>query len=347
MLLQFGWFGAGHQRLISNSDRGPGLPGRIAEMRRIGVIALFVVASLIPGRGEKSQPEAGPTLATPDWCRNLPRAGYKNLARVSIDDSWFEVYRVAPGVLAIYEPHQWEEAIDYLIEGDTRALLLDTGLGIGDLKRLVTHLTSLPIVVVNSHTHPDHTGNNWQFSTIYSFDSDYTRKNARGSSAIRAEIEPGKICGSLPEGFDPARYSTRPWKTARWLHDGDRIDIGGRSLEVLATPGHAPDSICLFEPASGLLFTGDTYYPGPIYVFGPGSDPAEYQRSVDALARLAPKVRRVLGGHNEPAAPPSVLIELAREFDSIRAGKVAGQDEGHGITEYRGSQITFLVANRK
>jgi glyoxylase-like metal-dependent hydrolase (beta-lactamase superfamily II) len=316
-------------------------------MRHVAVIALLVLASLVSALGEKSKPRVGPTLVASDWCRSLPRAGYKNLEREPIDDSWFEVYRVAPGVLAIYEPHQWEEAIDYLIEGHTRALLLDTGMGIGDLKRLVTHLTSLPIVVVNSHTHPDHTGNNWQFSTIYSFDSDYTRQNARGSNEIRPEIEPGKICGALPEGFDPVTYSTRPWKTARWLHNGDRIDIGGRSLQVLATPGHAPDSICLFEPANGLLFTGDTYYPGPIYVFGRGSDPAEYQRSVDTLARLAPRVRLVLGGHNEPVAPPSVLIELAREFDAIRAGKLPGKGEGHGISEYKGSQMTFLIANTK
>ena len=299
-------------------------------MRRVAVIALLVLASLVPGLGEKSQQRIGPALVAPEWCRSLPRAGYKNLERVPIDDSWFEVYRVTPGVLAIYEPHQWEEVIDYLIEGHTRALLLDTGMGIGDLKRLVRHLTPLPIVVVNSHTHPDHTGNNWQFSTIYSFDSDYTRQNARGSGEIRAEIEPGKICGALPEGFYPGTYSTRPWKTARWLHDGDWIDIGGRSLQVLATPGHAPDSICFYEPLNGLLFTGDTYYPGPIYVFGRGSDPAAYQRSVDALARLAPKVRLVLGGHNEPVAPPSALIELAREFDAIRAGKLPGKDEGNG-----------------
>jgi glyoxylase-like metal-dependent hydrolase (beta-lactamase superfamily II) len=316
-------------------------------MRHVVVLTLFILASLVPALGQKSKQQTGPTLVAPDWCRTLPRPGYKKLQRVPIDDPWFEVYRVAPGVLAIYEPHQWEEAIDYLIEGHTRALLLDTGMGIGDLKRLVTHLTSLPIVVVNSHTHPDHTGNNWQFATIYSFDSDYTRQNALGSREIRAEIEPGKICGALPEGFNSATYATRPWKTARWLHDGDRIDIGGRSLLVLATPGHSPDSICLFDEANGLLFTGDTYYPGPIYVFGRGSDPAEYQRSVDALAKLAPKVRLVLGGHNEPVAPSSVLIELAREFDAIRAGKLPGKDEGHGITEYKGSQITFLIANAK
>lgn len=317
---------------------------RIPEMWHV-VLTLLILASLVPALGQKSQHQTGPALVAPDWCRSLPRPAYEKLERVPVDDPWFEVYRVAPGVLAIYEPHQWEEAIDYLIEGHSRALLLDTGLGIGDLKRLVKHLTSLPIVVVNSHTHPDHTGNNWQFSTIYSFDSDYTRKSEAGSREIRAEIEPGKICGALPKDFNPATYATRPWKTSRWLHDGDRIDIGGRTLQVLATPGHAPDAICLLDEANGLLFTGDTYYPGPIYVFSPGADPAAYQRSVDRLAKLAPEVRMVLGGHNEPVAPPSVLIDLAEEFGAVRAGKIPGTNVGHGVTEYKGSQITFLVAN--
>lgn len=305
-------------------------------------IAAFVMLSAL------ARAQSGvPALVEPEWCRNLPRAQFKTLERVSVDDSWFEVYRVAPGVLAIYEPHQWEETIMYLIEGKSRALLFDTGMGIGDLKHLISQLTSLPIVVVNSHTHPDHTGDNWQFPTIYSLDTDYTREHARGSTEIRAEIEPAKLCGTLPKSFDPATYATRPWKPEKWLHDGDTFDLGGRTLRVLATPGHAPDSLCLFDEANGLLFTGDTYYPGTIYVFSPGADPAAYQETVHRLAKLTPKVQKVLGAHNEPIAPPSVLPELAREFDAVRAGKIPGTPAGDGITQYKGEKMTFLVRTAK
>lgn len=66
----------------------------------------------------------------PDWCRALPRPEYKTLERVSISDPWFEVYEPAQGVFAIYEPHQAEETISYLIVGEKRALLFDTGMGI-------------------------------------------------------------------------------------------------------------------------------------------------------------------------------------------------------------------------
>ena len=62
----------------------------------------------------------------PEWCRPLPRPEYKTLERVPISDPWFEVYRVATGVFAIYEPHQSEETISYLIAGKTKAVLVDS-----------------------------------------------------------------------------------------------------------------------------------------------------------------------------------------------------------------------------
>ncbi len=106
----------------------------------------------------------------PDWCRALPRPEYKSIERVPVSDPWFEVYKPAPNVFAIYEPHQAEEIISYLIVGEKRALLFDTGMGISDIKKVTAELTKLPIVVLNSHTHDDHVGGNWQFDTIYGMD---------------------------------------------------------------------------------------------------------------------------------------------------------------------------------
>ena len=148
--------------------------------------------------------------AIPEWCRPLPRPEYKSLERVPIGDAWFEVYKVAPGVFAIYEPHQSEETISYLVLGEKRALLFDTGMGISDLRKVTNELTRLPIVVLNSHTHDDHVGDNWQFETVYGMDTDLTRQNARGSRQdAQAEVAPDQICGTLPKGFDPKSYATR------------------------------------------------------------------------------------------------------------------------------------------
>jgi hypothetical protein len=71
----------------------------------------------------------------PDWCRPLPRPEYQNFERVPIGDPWFEVYKPTSNVFAIYEPHQAEEVISYLIVGEKRAVLFDTGTGISDIKK--------------------------------------------------------------------------------------------------------------------------------------------------------------------------------------------------------------------
>jgi glyoxylase-like metal-dependent hydrolase (beta-lactamase superfamily II) len=280
----------------------------------------------------------------PEWCRKLPRPEYKTLERVAITDSWFEVYKVAEGVFAIYEPHQSEETISYLILGNKRAVLFDTGMGISDIKTVTSQLTLLPITVMNSHSHDDHVGDNWQFDTIYGMDTDFTRKNAQGSREdAQAEIAPGETCGKLPKRFSAANYSTRPWKINKYVHDGEHVDLGGRSLEVIATPGHTPDAISLLDRANGLLFTGDTYYPGPIWLFRPETDFNAYRASIQRLANLAPKVKLVCGAHNVPVAPPSVLPRLVAAFDAVRAGKVPASPAGSGKVIYQVDDFSFLM----
>ncbi|MGA3023807.1 MAG: MBL fold metallo-hydrolase [Bryobacteraceae bacterium] len=282
--------------------------------------------------------------ATPDWCRALPRPEYKNLPRAAVSDPWFEVYKVAPAVFAIYEPHQFEETISYLIVGNRRAVLFDTGMGIGDIRKVTAELTGLPIVLLNSHTHNDHVGGNWQFDTIYGMDTDFTRRNARGSREdAQAELAPDAICGRLPQGFDRATYATRPWKITAYIHDGDRIDLGGRSLEVMATPGHTPDSISLLDRANGLLFTGDTFYPAPIWLFRPETDLAAYGASIRRLAALAPQIRVVLGEHNIPVAPPSSLTRLVTAFEAVRAGRIPATPAEPGKVIYKVGDISFLM----
>lgn len=282
--------------------------------------------------------------AVPQWCRALPRPEYKALAPIEVSDSWFEVYRVAPAVFAIYEPHQSEETISYLILGTSRALLFDTGMGISDIKKLTAELTRLPVAVLNSHTHDDHVGGNWEFGNVYGMDTDFTRKNAKGSREdAQAEIAPGEICGKLPAGFDRKTYATRPWTITTYIHDGERIELGERTLEVIATPGHTPDAICLLDRKNGLLFTGDTYYPAPIWLFRPETDLNAYENSVKKLVALVPEIKLVLGAHNVPVAQPSVLPRLLAVFEDVRAGKVGSTPASEGKVLYKVGDISFLM----
>jgi len=274
----------------------------------------------------------GPSFSAPEipeWCKALPRAEYATLQRVLPNEAWFEVYKIAPQVFAIYEPHQSEETISYLIVGTKQALLFDTGMGIADLRSVVRRLTSRPIVVLNSHTHDDHVGDNWQFDFVYGMDEDFTRSNAKGSREdAQGEIASGEICGELPKNFNPKSYATKPWHISRFVHDGFKINLGGRTLEIVATPGHTPDAICLLDRANGLLFTGDTYYPAPIWLFRPETDLDAYVVSVQRIAALAPDLKLVLGAHNIPVAPPSVLPRLVAAIQAVHAGKGESKPEG-------------------
>ncbi len=100
-----------------------------------------------------------------------------------------------------------------------------------------------------------------------------------------------------------------------------RIDLGDRTLEVLRVPGHAPDAIALLDRSHGLLFTGDTFYAGPIYVFGKGADAAAFTRSTGRLAALAPQLRKVLASHNVPVSKPEMLVECATSRERCHEGR--------------------------
>jgi glyoxylase-like metal-dependent hydrolase (beta-lactamase superfamily II) len=279
----------------------------------------------------------------PQWCKNLPRPAYSKLQRIPIADNWFEVYRIRPGVFAIYEPHQLEEVISYLIVGRDRALLFDTGMGIGNIQAVVDGLTKLPVSVLNSHTHNDHVGDNWRFRDIYGMDTDFTRVNARGSKEdAQAELAPGEICGALPAGFDAKAYATKPFHISHWLHDGDKIDLGGRSLKVIATPGHTPDAIALLDATNGLLFTGDSFYLGPIYLYRPETDLDAYVASMKKLAALTPQLKLLLPSHNTPVADPSYLPKVVSAIEQVRRGEIRpiATDGKH---EYLFGDFSFLM----
>jgi glyoxylase-like metal-dependent hydrolase (beta-lactamase superfamily II) len=289
--------------------------------------------------------EAHAEPLTPSWCATLPRPGYKHLERVLPETPWFEIYRVRPGVFALYEPHQYEEVISYLILGSKRALLFDTGLGIGDIKKVVASLTALPITVLNSHSHFDHIGDDWEFPDILGVDSAFTRGNQAGATheQLRDVVVPERFCGAPPAGFKPENYAIPAFKITKFVSDADTIDLGDRQLEVLRTPGHTPDALCLLDRKNKLLFTGDTFYAGPIFLYVPETNVADYQRSVERLAKLVPQLDLLLPSHNFPAEPPTMLTSLADAFRQVQSGKAKFHQDGDR-RQYQFDGFSILTA---
>jgi len=297
----------------------------------IGVLLFFLLLTSVSAQ-------------TTDWCKSQPRPAYAKLERVKVTDQWFEVYKIRPGVFAIYEPRQFEEVISYLVIGTRKAILFDTGMGISNIKAVVEELTKLPVSVVNSNTHNDHVGDNWRFSDVYGMPTDFTRTNARGSTAdAQAELGPGQVCVDLPKGFDPKSYRTKAFHISRWLHDGDKLDLGDRTLEVISTPGHTPDSIALLDERNGLLFTGDSFYLGPIYLYRPETDLDAYVASMKRLAALAPRLQLLLPSHNVPVAEPSYLPRVLDAIQQVRRGQVKPVTK-EGKREYVFEEFSFLMS---
>jgi glyoxylase-like metal-dependent hydrolase (beta-lactamase superfamily II) len=259
--------------------------------------------------------------------------------------SWFEVQRVDRGVHLISEPGHVNS---FLIEGSKSALLFDTGLGVANIRKVAEEITARSLLVVNSHYHFDHTGGNRLFSefAIHRLGAElvqqpsppelaegymmYTQRMLKAWGPYREAddlyfhlLTAERMIRPLPEGFDPAGYTVVPTVPSRLLEEGDVLDLGGRRLQVLHTPGHSPDCICLLDEANGLLFGGDTINTGPIYAQLDDSNLQDFARSTARLADLTDSIRRVFVCHflrveNEP----SLLPEIADGFQRLLSGDV-------------------------
>jgi glyoxylase-like metal-dependent hydrolase (beta-lactamase superfamily II) len=261
------------------------------------------------------------------WWHALPRADWSNYTPVKTYHPWFEVYEIQNNIYAIYEPGQFEEVISWLIVGSNQALLFDTGLGMGDIRGVVKQLTKKPITVLNSHGHYDHTGGNYQFDTIIARNHPFTIERAKGTPHEKvAEFASGDwIWKQNPPNFDPRSYQIKPYGFSRWIEEHQFIDLGGVSLEIIYTPGHAPDGIVLIDHQRRLMFTGDTFYPAPLYAHLDGSNFLDYAQTAQKLAGMVEAVDYLLPSHNVPLANSDFLLKMDAAFQAIIADTVPWQ----------------------
>src|SRR5512141_3319426 len=173
---------------------------------------------------------------------------------------WFSVSLIAPGVWQISEPigrieprYGVATVNMHLVAGTQRAALIDTGMSIGRLRAAVESVCSLPVTVYNTHFHWDHSAGNHEFDAIAIHELEVkllARK--QDMSDLRARMARPEVHAILPAGFDAASYDFQPTHAQTVLRDGDTIDLGGRALNVLHTPGHSVGHISYWGEASGL-----------------------------------------------------------------------------------------------
>ena len=212
---------------------------------------------------------------------------------------WFEVREFDDGVVGIGEPGHSEDVKSYLVRGRDRALLIDTGTGIGDIRAVVESLVDTPVLVINSHGHWDHIGGDWRFEPVWIHVAEADLPPAGVPNAgMRGRLAPEHLNRPLPRGVDPETFAIPPAAVGRTLMGGEVVDLGDRSFGVVLTPGHSPGGISLVEERTGVAIVGDALYAGPLYGHLDGSDPTVYRETLRRLAVLAPDLRAVYPGHN-------------------------------------------------
>jgi len=249
-----------------------------------------------------------------------------------MNNNWFEIKKLPGNIYAIMEPYHFQEVISYLIVGSSAAVLLDTGAGIGNIAEAAKSIYGGEITVVNSHVHFDHVGDNYRFPQVLVCNHPAAIARFKKGYGL-AELAPHAKLSLFAPGkagdFNPAEYNIPPSNPIP-VEDGHVINLGDRRLRVIYTPGHSPDSVMLLDEDFGALFTGDSYYPGPLYCHYEGdfygaSNLENYARSMKKIAELADSLNAVHPGHNLPSAEPDQLKKAAQALEELLSGSAPGE----------------------
>ncbi len=215
---------------------------------------------------------------------------------------------------------------NYLLLGKEKAMLVDSGVLLEDLRAFVETLTDLPVIVVNTHGHGDHiTGNRF-------FDECYMHPRALpGAKRFFANRE--RI---------PAEW-IRDWKCEPTLvEEGYTFDLGGRQVEVIEIPCHSAGDIALLDHKDHLLFTGDDLEVGQILLFyGNGEIGATVAGHCEIMKKLElrkDEVSYILPGHNGAPIDP-IYITWARENDERILSGQEGNAELYSVSFKEGRQL--------
>lgn len=194
----------------------------------------------------------------------------------------------------------------FVLSGEEKALLVDTGMTTGNAAELARSVTQLPLELLNTHADRDHIAGNGSFDRFYLHPAEEENYRRNGGTG-------------------------RPV----WVQDGDVIDLGGRKLTVVALPGHTPGSITVLDREERALFGGDPIQDGSIFMFGEMRDFPSYAASLDRLTEVyGDAFDRIYPSHGSVSVEKDIVPKLAKSARDITAGKMALT-----VTEFHGRTI--------
>lgn len=211
----------------------------------------------------------------------------------------------------------------FLLTGDDRALLIDSGMHTHNAKKLAREYTDLPLSLINTHADPDHIGSNGEFERFYMHPAEYINyyKLQKGVGSI----------------------------TPVW--DGDVLELGGRPLRVIHIPGHTPGSIAVLDEKNRRLFSGDpVIQDGRIFIFGAQRELHAYVHSLRRLEGISGRFDLIYPSHGACPVKPELISKLADAAQDILDGKaprVAGEIFGKPMDYYDIGPAIFLYDDGK
>ncbi|MFN8241750.1 MAG: MBL fold metallo-hydrolase [Bacteroidales bacterium] len=221
----------------------------------------------------------------------------------------------------------------FLVVGTDSALVIDTGMGTADLSSFIKTLTTKPLIIINTHGHPDHAGANYQFPKVYVHPSDSAASRSFNTPAARKGAAGTMQAGKSPsasELYKGVEYKTRliPVK------EGRVFDIGGRKLEVLSTPGHTAGSISLLDRGNRLLFTGDNNNT-LVWLFLQGCSPlSQYQKTLEKQVKMLSLFSTILPGHG-----PAMSSDFVKDQLECVKGIISGKLEAKPYKSFAGDAM--------
>lgn len=258
---------------------------------------------------------------------------------------WFEVTRHGKGIIQIAEHGHRHRLNSYLVEGGREVAVIDAGLGFANFKELADSLSDLDPIVLLTHAHWDHVGDAWRYERIlvHPVEADDLRTGTTNAQ-LQKWFDPRHLFGvEFPPETDPATRSIPGVEPTGFLEEGDVIDLGGRLLEVLHTPGHSPGSVSFLDRANRAIFTGDAIYGGTLLINFPGTDLDAYRETFRKFAELAPLVDAVYGAHMQAPMDARLMVEIHETYEAILAGEIEPHRQLDHADAYRFDGFGFWL----
>ena len=219
--------------------------------------------------------------------------------RIATPETWYETTSLEDGVTHVHEPFikAFYRCNIWHVRGRDRDVLVDSGMGVVSLVEQVAMIAERPCLAVASHTHFDHIGCHHEFAErlCHPHEAGLMARPTRAGTLADPYVTDDIFTRRPPGPYSSRNYMVRSAPATRLVDEGDRVDLGDRSFEVMHTPGHSPGSIMLWEAATGILFSGDTVYDGPLIDDAYHSDREAYAVTMKRIHDLP--VRVVHGGH--------------------------------------------------